>query len=115
MYQPFETDVSHANPGTGFPMMGAEVYREMVMLFTKAGIPIGTHAIGDRAIDTVVDAYADALKATPKVGLRHSLIHANLPHPITIKMQVVPGVSSGRQGAWRTKRTHIAVARNQSG
>lgn len=79
MYKPFETDASHANPGTGFPMMGAEVYREMVMLFTKAGIPIGTHAIGDRAIDTVVDAYADALKQAPKVGLRHSLIHANLP------------------------------------
>lgn len=90
MYQPFETDASHANPGTGFPMMGADVYREMVMLFTRAGIPIGTHAIGDRAIDTVVDAYADALKQTPKVGLRHSLIHANMPtdHAIGVMAQL---------------------------
>ncbi len=79
MYKPFETDASHTNPGTGFPMMGTGVYRAMATLFTKAGIPIGTHAIGDRAIDTVVDAYADALKAAPQVGLRHSLIHANMP------------------------------------
>lgn len=79
MYQPFEADASHVNPGMGFPMMGADVYRQMVDLFTREGVPIGTHAIGDRAIDAAVDAYAAALKQWPKQGLRHSLIHANLP------------------------------------
>ncbi len=90
VYKPFEADASHANPGTGLPQMAPEVYREMVMLFTKEGMPIGTHAIGDRAIDTVVDAYADALKAFPKQGLRHSLIHANLPtdHAIDVMAEL---------------------------
>jgi predicted amidohydrolase YtcJ len=79
MYQPFESDAAHANPGTGLPQIVPETFRQMVMLFTRAGVPIGTHAIGDRAIDLAVDAYADALKAAPQQGLRHSLIHANVP------------------------------------
>ena len=86
MYRPFEADAAHANPGTGLPQMAPEIYREMVMLFTREGMPIGTHAIGDKAIDLAVDAYADALKATPRQGLRHSLIHANVPtdHAISV-------------------------------
>ena len=97
VYQPFETDASHANPGTGFPMMGTDVYRQMVDLFTKEGMPIGTHAIGDRAIDTVVDAYAEALKKFPKQGLRHSLIHANLPtdHAIDVMADLQKKYDSG--------------------
>jgi predicted amidohydrolase YtcJ len=97
VYKPFETDASHANPGTGLPMMGTDVYREMVDLFTKEGMPIGTHAIGDRAIDTVVDAYADALKKWPKQGLRHSLIHANLPtdHAIDVMAALQKTYDSG--------------------
>lgn len=101
MYQPFETDASHANPGTGFAMMEADVYRRMVDLFTKEGVPIGTHAIGDRAIDTAVDAYAAALKrwskGGPKQGLRHSLIHANLPtdHALDVMADLQKRYDSG--------------------
>lgn len=97
MYQPFEADESHVNPGTGFPMMDASVYRRMVDLFTKEAIPIGTHAIGDRAIDTVVDAYADALNTWPRQGLRHSLIHANLPtdHAIDVMADLQKKYDSG--------------------
>lgn len=97
VYKPFETDASHANPGTGFPMMGTDVYRQMVDLFTREGMPIGTHAIGDRAIDTVVDAYAEALKKYPKQGLRHSLIHANLPtmHAIDVMADLQKKYDSG--------------------
>jgi predicted amidohydrolase YtcJ len=63
----------------GYPLVDPEIFRAQVRLFHDAGIHIGTHAIGDRAIDTTVDAYADALKATPTPGLRHSIIHANIP------------------------------------
>ncbi len=40
---------------------------------------MGTHAVGDRAIDWVVDTYAQVLKEKPTRGLRHSIIHANIP------------------------------------
>ena len=63
----------------GYPVIDPEVYRQMVRLFHQAGIPVGTHAIGDRAIDWVVDTYAEVLKEKPTPGLRHSIIHANIP------------------------------------
>ena len=44
-------------------------------------MPVGTHAIGDHAIDWVVDTYAQVEADDPKPGLRHSIIHANQPTP----------------------------------
>jgi predicted amidohydrolase YtcJ len=63
----------------GYPVIEPEIYRQMVRLFNEAGISVGTHAIGDHAIDWVVDTYAQALKEKPTPGLRHSIIHANIP------------------------------------
>jgi predicted amidohydrolase YtcJ len=63
---------------TGYPSVDPEVYLQMVRLFHQAGIHVGTHAIGDRAIDWVVDTYAKVLDETPTPGLRHSIIHANI-------------------------------------
>ena len=64
---------------TGYPKTDPEVYRAQVQLFHRAGVHVGTHAIGDRAIDWVVDTYATVLAQTPTMGLRHSIIHANIP------------------------------------
>ena len=63
----------------GYPAMDPEQYREIVKMFHNAGIHVGTHAVGDRAIDWVVDTYAVVLKEKPTKGLRHSIIHANIP------------------------------------
>jgi predicted amidohydrolase YtcJ len=71
------TDVDTGN--TGYPSTDPEVYRQQVRLFHQAGVHVGTHAIGDRAIDWVVDTYSRLLAETPTVGLRHSIIHANIP------------------------------------
>jgi predicted amidohydrolase YtcJ len=67
-------------PGNhGYPHTDPEVYRQMVRLFHQAGVPVGTHAVGDRAMDWVVDTYAQVEQEQPHPGLRHSIIHANLP------------------------------------
>jgi predicted amidohydrolase YtcJ len=71
------TEIDHGN--FGYPSTDPEVYRQMVRLFHNAGVHVGTHAIGDRAIDWVVDTYAQVLGETPTMGLRHSIIHANIP------------------------------------
>ncbi len=63
----------------GYPALDPDLYRQQVRLFHAAGIHVGTHAIGDRAIDWVVDTYAEVLAAQPTKGLRHSIIHANIP------------------------------------
>ncbi len=63
----------------GYPATDPAIYREEVRLFHNAGVHVGTHAIGDRAIDWVVDTYAEVLRDKPTPGLRHSIIHANIP------------------------------------
>jgi predicted amidohydrolase YtcJ len=64
---------------TGYPAMPPEAYREIVTALHGAGIHVATHAIGDRAIDWVVDTYDRMLAAKPTRGLRHAIIHDNTP------------------------------------
>lgn len=80
MYDDWHRDSTGIDVGNkGYPVTDPGVYREMVGIFHAAGLTIGTHAIGDRAIDWVVDSYAAALAARPTGGLRHTIIHANTP------------------------------------
>ncbi len=71
------TDIDSGN--VGYPATDPKIYRQQVRLFHQAGVHVGTHAIGDRAIDWVVDTYAEVLKEKPTRGLRHSIIHCNIP------------------------------------
>jgi predicted amidohydrolase YtcJ len=80
MNQDWSRDSTGTDTGNrGYPLTDPQIYRQQVRLIHNAGIHIGTHAIGDRAIDWVVDAYAEVLKDKPTPGLRHSIIHANIP------------------------------------
>lgn len=71
------TDTDTGNPG--YPSTPPDEYRQIVTELHNAGIHVSTHAIGDRAIDWVIDTYDLALKAKPTRGLRHGLIHGNIP------------------------------------
>jgi predicted amidohydrolase YtcJ len=71
------TDVDKGN--RGYPAADAEVIRALINQYHDAGLHVSVHAIGDRAIDWVVDTYAQALERKPTRGLRHGLIHANIP------------------------------------
>ncbi len=80
LYQDWNKHSTGVDTGnTGYPAVDPQVYRQQVRLFHQAGVHVGTHAIGDRAIDWVVDTYAQVLAETPTAGLRHSIIHANIP------------------------------------
>lgn len=70
---------SSGKPNRGYPQTDPAVYQQMVRLFHQNGVPVGTHAVGDRAMDWVVDTYALLEKENPQPGVRHSIIHANLP------------------------------------
>ena len=72
----------------GYPQVDPAAYREMVRLFHQEGVPVGTHAVGDRAMDWVVDTYALVEQEQPHAGLRHSIIHANLPTPHALEVMV---------------------------
>jgi len=82
VYDDWFRNATTPEPGNhGYPHTDPEVYRQMVRLFHQAGVPVGTHAVGDRAMDWVVDTYAQVEQEQPHPGLRHSIIHANLPTP----------------------------------
>ena len=73
-------DISAAGvDNKGYPQVDPAVYREMVRFLHQNGVPVGTHAVGDHAMDWVVDTYAMVEEEQPHPGLRHSIIHANLP------------------------------------
>ena len=87
MYEDWHKDSTEIDAGNkGYPVTDPALYRQIVKVFHDAGLHVGTHAIGDRAIDWVVDTYAEVLAAKPRQGLRHSIIHANTPteHALTV-------------------------------
>jgi predicted amidohydrolase YtcJ len=80
MYADWNRNSTATDTGnTGYPAMPPDAYREIVTALHGAGIHVATHAIGDRAIDWVVDTYDRVLAAKPTRGLRHAIIHDNTP------------------------------------
>ena len=80
MYDDWNKNFNDVDAGNrGYPALPPDVYREIVTTLHSAGVHVSTHAIGDRAIDWVVDTYEAALNAKPTRGLRHGIIHGNLP------------------------------------
>jgi len=63
---------------TGMLLHSEEELEEYVMGAHRAGWQIATHAIGDRAIETVLRLYAQAMKAYPRTGIRHRIEHCML-------------------------------------
>ena len=85
-YKPwYKSAIAVDGDNAGYPVTDPDVYRAQIRLFHQAGISVGTHAIGDRAIDWVVDTYAEDLARHPVQGLRDSIIHSYLPTPHAIE------------------------------
>jgi len=80
LYDDWNRDFHGVDEGNkGYPVVDPEMLREQIRMYHDAGIHVSVHAIGDRAIDWVVDSYWLALEANPTAGLRHGIIHANIP------------------------------------
>jgi predicted amidohydrolase YtcJ len=80
MHDDWSQDYHGVDAGNrGYPATDPDVLRSLVKIYHDAGIHVSVHAIGDQAIDWVVDSYAQALETNPVQGLRHGLIHSNIP------------------------------------
>jgi predicted amidohydrolase YtcJ len=80
MYDDWNKDYDQTDAGNrGYPATDPDVLRELVKVYHDAGLHVSIHAIGDRAIDWVMDSYVEALEANPIKGLRHGIVHANIP------------------------------------
>jgi predicted amidohydrolase YtcJ len=77
----------------GLTMMSQEELDGYVMQAHRAGYQIAVHAIGDRGIEMVLDAYQKALDAYPRDNHRHRIEHCGILRPDLIeriaRMQVL--------------------------
>ncbi|GAC1324954.1 MAG: amidohydrolase [Chloroflexota bacterium] len=85
--------------GTGIMMWEPETLLSMMRRAHKAGWQIATHAIGDRAIEAVLDCYGDILSEAPRGDHRHRIEHCMMvDRDLGLRIQqlaVVPVVQPG--------------------
>jgi predicted amidohydrolase YtcJ len=80
MYDDWNKNLTQRDSGNrGYPASSPDTIRALIRLYHDAGMHVSVHSIGDRAIDWVVDSYAQAMRENPIHGLRHGIIHANVP------------------------------------
>lgn len=77
--QPFLEDPADDN--LGLTMMSQERLNELVLQSHRLGYQIAIHAIGDRGIDMVLDAYEAALQQYPRDDHRHRVEHCGICRP----------------------------------
>jgi predicted amidohydrolase YtcJ len=58
---------------------------QLVLKSHKTGLQIAVHAIGDRAVEAVLDAYEEALKRFPQKDHRHRIEHCSILNPELIQ------------------------------
>ena len=80
MYEDWNREHTRTDTGNrGYPTMDPDELRRRFRAYHDAGLHVSIHSIGDRAIDWTVDSFVEALAATPTRGLRHGIIHSNIP------------------------------------
>jgi predicted amidohydrolase YtcJ len=64
-------------------------FQKMVSYAHSLGHQVGTHVTGDRGIDVVVEAYAQAVRESPREDSRHYVIHGDFitPHALRISRE----------------------------
>jgi len=78
----------------GLWMMPEEELKAKVRRAHSAGFQVGIHAIGDAAIDLVLDAYEEAMTYDPRPDPRHRIEHCSIVDDATIariaRLGVIP-------------------------
>jgi predicted amidohydrolase YtcJ len=55
-----------------------KVFSKQILDANRAGMQIAVHAVGDRAIEAVLNAYETALRDTPRANHRHRIEHGSI-------------------------------------
>jgi hypothetical protein len=82
----------------GFFQMDVERLRRIITRAHRAGWQVATHAIGDRAVATVLDIYRDAVAAHPRPDHRHRIEHCGVCRPEDVARLATLGVIPVPQG-----------------
>ncbi|GAB2745351.1 amidohydrolase [Amycolatopsis magusensis] len=87
------------DPGNrGYFQVPEDELAETILRAHRAGWQIATHAIGDRAVTTVLDAYEAALAAHPRADHRHRIEHCGVLRPQEVAKLAGLGLIPSPQG-----------------
>ncbi|HUQ79929.1 MAG TPA: amidohydrolase [Gemmatimonadaceae bacterium] len=98
MYEPWNKDFRDMDADNhGYPASNPDTLRMLIRMYHDAGMHVSVHSIGDRGIDWVVDTYEQAMRENPKKGLRHGIIHSNVPtdHAIDVMARLQHDFDAG--------------------
>ena len=84
--------------GRGYLQADAADLQATIIAAHRSGWQVATHAIGDRAIDVVLDAYARALEQFPRRDPRHRIEHFAVAQPPQVAQAAGLGVIAVPQG-----------------
>jgi predicted amidohydrolase YtcJ len=87
----------------GYLQADAADLRAAIIAAHRSGWQVATHAIGDRAIDLVLDAYAEALTEYPRPDPRHRIEHFAVVQPRQVARAAELGVIAVPQGRFATE------------
>ena len=87
------------SPGnSGFLQTEAATLHEAIVRSHENGWQVATHAIGDRALDVVLDAYEEAQRRTPRTDARHRIEHVGVASDEQVARIVAAGLVPVPQG-----------------
>src|SRR5690348_5511367 len=96
-------DFAGDGAGRGYLQADADALRSAIIAAHRSGWQVATHAIGDRAIDLVLDAYADALARFPRRDPLHRIEHFAMVQPRQVSRAAELGVTAVPQGLFATE------------
>lgn len=82
MLEPYEGEPDNR----GIVVLDKEEITSLVITASRAGLPTSVHAIGDRAVHDVLDAFEaarldEAARGVPRAARRHRIEHVQIIHP----------------------------------
>lgn len=81
MREPYEEPWGREGSYAGLQTMPTDAFHQTVRALNSLGWRVATHAVGDAAMDLVLDAYEAAHAESPVTGRRWSIEHGFIPAP----------------------------------
>jgi predicted amidohydrolase YtcJ len=82
---------------SGIQVLTQRKLNRIVLKAHKAGLQLGVHAIGDRAIENVLKAFSKALRDYPRKDHRHRIEHCSVLNPELIRQMKRLGIVASVQ------------------
>jgi predicted amidohydrolase YtcJ len=93
------TAMWYRNPGA-LPLHKMDELNNMVCLFHRAGHQVSVHAVGDKAVDVILDAFETAQRQYPRDNPRHRIEHSLSPERKSLDRMKKLGIVVSTHPQW---------------